>query len=327
MRRRDFITFLGGAAAAWPMAARAQQPAAPVIGFLSAGSASTRPWPQSVARFRQGMEDIGFVEGRNLAIEFRWADDRYDQLPVLAADLIAHRTAVIAADPRAVLFAKAATATVPIVFMSGGDPVRTGLVESLNRPGGNLTGVTNFTGDLNAKRLSLLHQLAPQAAVIGVLADSNAPSRAFNSQAIQTAALSLTLPIRLIDVSNESEIETALGDFSRQAGIALHVLNSYFFYSQSERLAALAARYRIAASAEARVFVEAGGLMTYGTNEVEMYRQVGRYVGRILNGEKPADLPVMQPTKIDFVINLKTAKAIGLAVPPSLLATADEVIE
>jgi putative ABC transport system substrate-binding protein len=326
-RRRDFITLLGGAAAVWPMAARSQQPAMPVVGFLSAGSATVKPWPQNTAAFRLGLQETGFTEGRNLAIEYRWAEDRYDRLPMLASDLVQRHVAVIAASPRAYIAAKAATATIPIVFMSGADPVRTGLVASLNRPGGNLTGVTNFTGDLNAKRFGLLHDLVPQAAVIGVLSDSTNANSGSSVQEVREAAHSLRLPIDVVEAGGEREIEAAFTAFTRKGVIALYVLNGFFFYSKSERLAALAASHRIASSAEARVFVEAGGLMSYGPNETNMYRDVGRYVGRILRGEKAADLPVILPTKTELVVNLRTAKAIGLDVPPTLLAVADEVIE
>jgi putative ABC transport system substrate-binding protein len=324
MNRRDLITLIGGAAV-WPVAARAQ--AVPVIGFLSAGSATTKPWPQNTAEFRKGLQELGFVDGQNLAIEYRWAEDHYDRLPTLAADLVQRRVAVIAATPRAGVAAKAATKTIPIVFMSGVDPVKQGLVASLNRPGGNLTGVTNLTGDLNAKRFGLLHDIVPKAAVIGVLWDSTGATPGLGAVEVQTAARSLGLPVKAIGAGTVSEIEDAFSNFSQDGIAALYILNGFFFYSQSDRLAALAARYRIASSAEARIFVEAGGLMSYGPNETNMYRQVGRYAGRILKGEKPADLPVMQPTKFELVINLKTAKALSLTVPPSLLAIADEVIE
>jgi ABC-type uncharacterized transport system substrate-binding protein len=325
MKRREFFTLLGGAAAAWPIAARAQQPGMPLIGFLCPGSAATKPWPQNVASFRQGLQDTGFFEGQNLAIEYRWAEDQYDRLPALAGDLVGRRVAVIAATPRAGVVAKAATATIPIVFMSGPDPVRQGLVESLNRPGGNLTGVTNLTGDLNPKRFGLLHDVAPQARVIGVLRDSTGPGSGVPE--VEAAARSLGLTTRIIGAGTEAEIEGAFATLRREGVEALYVLNGFFFYSQSERLATLAASNRIASSAEARVFTEAGGLMSYGPNETEMYRQVGRYVGRILKGEKPADLPVLLPTRFEFLINLRTAKAIGLTVPPDILTVADEVIE
>jgi putative ABC transport system substrate-binding protein len=325
MRRREFITLLGGAAA-WPLTARAQQTARPLVGFISAGSPTTRPWPQNIAEFRQGLQEAGFVDGQNVTIEYQWAEDQYDRLPGLAADLLQHRAAVIAADPRAVYAAKSATTTVPIVFMSGGDPVRTGLVASLNRPGGNLTGVVNFVSELTAKRLQLLHDLVPQARTIGVLRDST-NSRGTAAEDAQTAARAIGVAIRVVEAGSESEIEAAFATLAREGISALFIAGGYLFYSHSAQLAELARRHRIAASAEARVFVEVGGLTSYGPNETEGYRQVGRYAGRILKGEKPAELPVMQPTKIDFVLNLKTADAIGIRISPNVLTLADVVIE
>jgi putative ABC transport system substrate-binding protein len=326
LRRRDFIALFGGAAAAWPVTARAQQPAMPVIGFFFAGSPAG--WASYAAAFRKGLQDTGFVEGQNLAIEYRWAEDQYDRLPALAADLIQRRVAVIAASPRAVNAAKALTATIPIVFFSGGDPVRTGLVASLNRPGGNLTGVTILASDITAKRFGLLHDLVPQASVIGVFWDStNNIDPEFAVREVREAARSLGVPIRVIGAGTESEIEASFATFALERVDAVFVVNGFFFYSIRDRLAALAAQHRMPLSGELRGFVEAGGLTSYGPSDTDAMRQVGRYTGRILKGEKPADLPVMQPTKFEFVLNLKTAKAIGLTVPPSLLAIADDVIE
>jgi putative ABC transport system substrate-binding protein len=322
MRRRDFVTLLGGTVAAWPLAARAQQPAMPVVGFLTGYTRDVIA--AHVGAFRQGLQEIGFVEGRNVGFEYRFADNRLDRLPALAADLIQHRVAIIAADPRGVYAAKALTATIPIVFMSGGDPVRNGLVASLDRPGGNLTGVTILESDLTAKRFGLFHELVPQATVIGVLSDARSE---FAVQEVQAAARSLGVPIRLIEVGTESEIEAAFATFAQEGVPAVFANNGFLFFSLADRLAALAARHRMPLSGQLRKFVEVGGLMSYGPNDIDAFRQVGRYAGRILKGEKPADLPVMQPTKFEFLINLKTAKAIGLTVPPAILAITDEVIE
>jgi putative ABC transport system substrate-binding protein len=299
----------------------------PVVGFLNAGSAVRGPSPRSAAAFRQGLQETGFVEGKNVAIEYRWAEDQYDRLPALAADLIERRVAVIAAGPRADAAAKAATASIPIVFMSGGDPVRQGLVASLSRPGGNRTGVSILASDLTRKRFGLFRDLVPQAAVIGLLADSTNPRVEFQLQEAQAAASSLAVPIRVMSAGSELEIEAAFAALAREGVSALFVVNGLLLYNLSDRLTALAARHRIALSGELRVFVEFGGLMYYGPNELESYRQVGRYTGRILKGEKPGDLPVMLPSKIDFVINLQNAKALGLEIPPAIISAADEVIE
>jgi putative tryptophan/tyrosine transport system substrate-binding protein len=326
MNRREFSAGLGSAAA-WPVVARAQQSAVPVIGFFSAGSAATKPWPQLTAAFRQGLQEIGFVERRNVAIEYRWAENQYDRLPALAAELVERHVAVIVATARAHFAAKAATATIPIVFANRGDPVRDGQVASLNRPGGNLTGVSVFAADLNEKRFGLFHDLVPQAAVIGVISDLTNSNREIALQQVHAAARSLGVPIRVAFAGTEAEIEAAFTSFADAGVGAVFLNNSFFFYGLSQRLAALAARYRIALSGENRVFVEHGGLMSYGVDEVVALRQAGRYAGRILKGEKPADLPVLLPSKFEFAINLKTAKALGLTIPPTLLAIADEVIE
>jgi len=323
--RRHFISALGGAAATWPLAARAQQPAMPVIGFLSAGSAAA--WAPLVAAFRQGLHETGFVAGHNVAIEYRFAEDQYDRLSELAADLIQRRVAVIAVSPRASDAAKALTATIPIVFMSGDDPVRHGFVASLNRPGGNLTGVTILASDLTAKRLGLLHEAAPQAGVIGVLWDTTNPRAEFAVQEAEVAARNIGVSIRVIGAGTESETEAAFATFAQEGVGAVFVVNGFFLFGLRERLAALAARHRMPLSGELHEFVEVGGLMSYGPSLADAFRQVGRYTGRILKGEKPADLPVLQPTKFELAINLKTAKALGLTIPQSLLAIADEVIE
>jgi ABC-type uncharacterized transport system substrate-binding protein len=321
MRRREFITLASSAAIAWPLAARAQ-PAIPVVGFFNAGSPATSTHRD--AAFRQGLRETGFVEGQNVAIEYRWGEDQYDRLPALAADLVQRRVAVIAASPRAVDAAKAATATIPIVFMSGSDPVRTGLVASLNRPGGNLTGVTILASDLTAKRFELLHEAVPQASVIGVLRDSSAPRFALQAEA---AARQVGVSIRVMDADTESEIEAAFATFAREGVGAVFVASSFLFVSLRGQLAALAARYRIPAIYDLREFPDVGGLMSYGPSEADAYRQVGRYTGRVLKGDKPADLPVMLPTTFELVINLKTAKALALTIPQKLIVAADEIIE
>jgi putative tryptophan/tyrosine transport system substrate-binding protein len=325
MRRRAFIAGLGSAAA-WPVVARAQQPVSPVIGFFSAGSSTKRPWPKHTAWFRQGLQDTGFTEGQNLTIEYRWAEDKYDRLPALAADLIQRRVAVIATTPRATEAAMALTSTIPIVFEAGSDPVRIGWVPNLNRPGGNLTGVTLLAGDLTQKRFKLLHDLVPQAGVIGVLFDSGAP-RPSPLEMVQAAALSIGVPIRVVSAGTDSEVEGAFAALARDRVRALFLVNSFFFFSRSERLSELAARHQISLSAESGIFPEAGALTSYGAREADAFRQVGRYTGRILKGDKPGDLPIHLPTKFEFIINLKTAKALGLTIPETLLATADEVIQ
>jgi putative ABC transport system substrate-binding protein len=324
MNRRDVITLLGGAAAAWPLGARAQQPAVPVVGFFQYGPAGG----PSAAAFREGLSEMGFVEGRNVTIEYRFADTQSERLPAMAADLVQRRVAVIAAGPRAHDAAKAATATIPIIFMSGGDPVRMGLVASLNRPGGNITGVTVLGTDLTGKRLGLLHDLVPQATLIGALRDSTVPDLLLPQlQEVQAAGRSLGRPIRIMTVDGPGEYESAFANLAREGAGALFVINSANFVTLRVQLIALAARYRLPASYEFRDFAEAGGLMSYGPRLSDAYRQVGHYAGRILKGEKPADLPVMLPTKFELVINLKTAKALGMTIPPGVLAIADEVIE
>jgi len=323
--RRQFITLLGGAAAAWPSAARAQQQALPVIGFLSSS------WPVDRARyltsFRQGLREPGYIEGQNVAIEYRWAQDQADRLPDLAADLVRRQVTVIAAhDTPSSIVAKAATTTIPIVFASGGDPVKLGLVASLNRPGGNVTGVTFVTAQLGAKQLGLLHELQPGAVRVGVLVDPNfAPTQSFVSD-VQAAALSIGKQIEVLEAPTSRDIDTAFARLAQKPIDALLVGPGPLLDNRRVQIVTLATYHRVPAIDPLRAFAEAGGLMSYGTNITDAYRQAGVYTGRILKGEKPADLPVMQSIKFEFVI-LNTARAFGLSFPPGLLAIADEVIE
>jgi ABC-type uncharacterized transport system substrate-binding protein len=321
--RREFITLLGGAAA-WPLAARAQQPAMPVVGFLGSSSAADRT--RLVTAFRQGLREPGYVEGQNVVIEYRWAQDQYDRLPDLAADLVRRQVTVIAAhDTPSSIVAKAATATIPIVFASGAEPVKLGLVASLNRPGGNVTGVTFVVAELGAKLLGLLHELQPGAVRVGVLVDPNfAPTQSFVSD-VQAAALSIGKQIEvLVEASTGRDINMAFGSLAQKPIDALLVAPSPLFNNRRVQLATLAAYHRVPAIYPLRDFAEAGGLMSYIT---EANRLAGVYVGRVLKVAKPADLPVIQSSNFEFVINLNTAKAFGLSFPPGLLAIADEVIE
>jgi putative tryptophan/tyrosine transport system substrate-binding protein len=323
MRRREFITLLGGAAAC-PLAARAQQPALPVVGFLRDVSL---PLPDRVTAFHQGMKETGYVEGQNVAIEYRSAEGQTDRLPLLVADLLRRQVALIVGNTPAALAAKAATTTVPIVFASGGDPVKLGLVASLNRPGGNVTGVSFISLELGTKHLGLLRELRPGAARIAVLVDPKSPTtEPFVSQ-VRAAASVIGQQIEVLYVSSDREMETALTTLVHRGADALLVGGGGLMYSRREQIVALAARHRIPAMYILRDYVAAGGLMSYGASTTDAYRQAGIYAGRILKGEKPADLPVVLGAKFELVINLTTAKALGLEVPDRLLALADEVIE
>jgi putative ABC transport system substrate-binding protein len=325
MRRREFITLLGGAAAAWPLAALAQQPVMPVIGYLGSGEATA-----TVADiFRRGLGEIGYEEGRNVAIEFRFAHGQYDQLPALAAELVRRQVSILVTSGgvHAALAAKAATATIPIVFGHGSDPVRFGLVASLNRPGGNITGITYLTTELESKRLGLLQQLVPQATAITVLVNPTNPNAQSQARELKEAGGTLGLQLHFVNASSEREFDVAFATIAQTRAGALLVAGDPFYFNRREQLIALAARHSIPAIYDFRAYAEAGGLASYGTHLAEAYRQVGIYAGRILKGEKPAYLPVMQSTRFEFVINLKAANALNLEVPPTLLAHADEVIE
>ena len=324
MRRRDFITLLGGATVGWPLAARAQQPAMPMIGFLSIDG-NQRFTPD----FRQGLNDAGFVEGRNVTIEYRWAEDgRYDRLPMMAADLVGRRAAVLFASPiPAALAAKAATATTPIVFAIGSDPVEMGLVASLNRPGGNATGATWLAVELGAKRLELLRDLVPKIAAVALLVNPNNPTTAMQTKDMQAAATALGLKLNIVSAGSQSDFDNVFATVVRQRSDALVVSPESLFLGGREQLIALATRHAMPAIYYTREFAAAGGLVSYGASFADSFRQAGTYVGRILKGEKPADLPVMRPTKFELAINLKTAKALGLTISEAFLLRADEVIE
>jgi ABC-type uncharacterized transport system substrate-binding protein len=327
MMRREFLGLFGGAAAVWPLAARAQQPARRVIGVLS--SRSLDDSRQMLAEFGRGLNEAGFFERQNVTIEYRWAEGHYDRLPALAAELVRRHVAVILAlgSVPSPLAAKAATSTIPVVFVVGGDPVKFGLVASLNRPGGNVTGVTVMSGALTAKRLELLRELVPQAGVIACLVNPNSPEAESQLTDIGGASRTIGQEILILKASNDDDLDTAFATLVQQRAGALLVGNDAFFVLRREQLVALAARHAIPAMYFLREFAAAGGLMSYGTGLADAYRQVGIYIGRILNGTKPADLPVQQSTKVELVINLKTAKTLGLTFPMTLLGRADEVIE
>jgi putative ABC transport system substrate-binding protein len=324
MRRREFIT-LFGAAATWPIAARAQQPALPVIGFLNAASA--QEYAPYLTAFRQGLGEVGYVEGRNVTIEYRWADGNYDRLPALAADLVRQRVAVIAANGIAAAAAKAATTAIPIVFQMAGDPVALGWVNSMNRPGGNLTGVTTLADEMLPKRLELLHELLPGAGTIGALVNPTNDNAVTVSNSLAAAARTLGLELVILHASAERDLDAAFATLAQRHAGGLLISTDPFFISRIDLLGRLASRHAVPVIFQNREFAAAGGLMSYGRNATDNYRVVGLYSGRILKGEKPADLPIQQETKVELFINLKTAKALGLNVPLALLGRADEVFE
>jgi len=326
MRRRDFMALLGGTAFAWPLTARAQQPAMPVVGFLN--SSSLASFTPMVNAFRQGLKEPGYAEGENVAIEYRWADGHYDRLAGLAGDLVQRRVSVIAATSTpANIVAKAATSTIPIVFTAGSDPVQLGLVASLNRPGGNVTGVTQLTGEVAPKRVELAHQLVPAATLIGLLVNPGNPSAETLTKASQAAAATLGLQLVVVHASTEAELDDAFSALLQNRAGALVVVTDAFFNGHAEQLAALAMRHLMPTIYEYHAFVAAGGLVSYGGSITDSYRLAGVYAGRILKGEKPADLPVQQSTKVELIVNLKSAKALGITIPLSFLGRADEVIE
>jgi putative tryptophan/tyrosine transport system substrate-binding protein len=327
MQRREFITLLGGAAVALPLAARAQQATMPVIGFM--GSTSAALWQDFASAFRQGLREAGLIEGQNVAIEFRWANDQFDRLPALAAELASRKVSVIVAVGGSVsaVAAKAATATVPVIFVIGGDPVRLKLVESLNRPGGNVTGVSFLLNTLVAKRLELMRSLLPAVADIGVLVNPKNPNAAADTNAVQAAARELGIQVHVANAQNETEFAPAFESFVARKATAMFMLPDPLFISRRDQIVALAARHRLPAMYDRRELVAAGGLISYGTSFSDAHFQAGIYAARIIRGEKPAELPVVQPTKFEMVINLRTAKTLGLAIPDRVLAIADEVIE
>jgi len=326
MKRRDFIALLGGAVAGWPLSTSAQQPTMPVIGYLNSKVAAASAY--QVLAFRDGLREAGYAEGQNVAIEFRWAEGHLDRLPALVADLVRRRVAAIVTEAATTPAAIAATSTIPIVFVSGPDPVEAGFVTSLNRPGGNVTGVGMTTTPLNAKRLELLHELVPKPAVIGALMDTvSTQNPQAQLQAVEAAARALGRRILIVKASTEGEIDAGVATIVQAGAGALFVGVGPFFLNQRRQLVALAAHHKLPASYQLREFVAVGGLMSYGASDVDGYRRGGLYVGRILKGANPADLPVDLPTKYELVFNVATAKALRLEIPPKLLAIADEVIE
>jgi ABC-type uncharacterized transport system substrate-binding protein len=325
MRRREFVTLLGGAMTL-PFAARAQQPGMPVIGFL--GTRASGEDPQLLIAFRGGLKEVGYIEGQNLAIQYRFAENQYDRLPTLAADLVRRQVAVIVANGRAAQVAKEATATIPIAFVAGFDPVEIGLVASMSRPGGNITGVSILDVELGPKRLQLLHELVPNATVVAVLVNPSDPARAeTTSKELQAAANSLGLQLHVLQASTDRDLDTVFARLAELRAGGLVIGGEPFFNSRSEQLGELTSRHAVPTVYQLRAFAAAGGLVSYGGSLTDAYRLIGIYTGRILKGEKPADLPVQQATKVEMVINLKTAKMLGLTVPQSLLGRADEVIE
>jgi putative tryptophan/tyrosine transport system substrate-binding protein len=320
VKRREFIAAMGGAAV-WPIVGRAQQPTMPVVGFISP------KYDADLDAFRRGLSEAGYMEGRNVTIDIRWLDGKLDRVPAIVADLVARQVSAIASTTAGALAAKRETSTIPIVFATGGDPVELGLVSSLNRPGGNLTGVTFLAPLMESKRLGLLHEMAPQTGVIGVLLDPEGPIADTQAKEIPEAARALGLRLAVQHASAERDLDSAFAAFAQVRAGALLVTATPFFDIQREKIIARAARHMLPAIYGRRESVEAGGLMSYGTSLTDAFRQVGVYTGQILKGEKPADMPVMQPTKYEFVINLKTAKTLGIEVPPGLSARADEVIE
>ena len=327
MRRREFISLIGGAAAVWPLAARAQQPAMPVIGFLS--GTSSKGYAPYLAAFREGLREGGFVEGQNVTIEYRWADDHYERLPELAADLVTRRVALIAAagGSPAALAAKSATTTIPIVFQIGVDPVKAGLVSSLNQPGGNITGFANLALEVGPKRLELLHRLVPNATNIAVLVNPARSNVEAEIKDMQSAANKLGLQLNVLYASTERDFDKVFATSVQLRAGGVVISGDPFFNTRSEELAAMAIHYMVPAIYQFHEFAAAGGLVSYGSSIKNTHREAGIYTARILKGEKPADLPVQEPNKVELIINLKTAKTLGLEIPPSILTSADEVIE
>jgi len=327
MKRRDFTTLLAGAAASWPLTARAQRQSIPIIGFLSTRSPDEAA--NLTSAFRQGLKEIGIVEGKNVTIDFRWANLQYDRLPALAADLVRNRVTIIAAvgGIHSGLAAKAATSTIPVVFVSAGDPVGFGLVSSLGRPGGNMTGISMVTVELAPKRLELLHESVPRSGAIAMLVNPTSPYLGPETKDVQAAARVLGREVRVVSARAERDIDAAFATLVQQRAAAVLVSGDPFFDSQRDHLVALAAQHAVPAIYQWREFATIGGLMSYGSSITDAYRQAGAYIGRILKGAKPADLPVIQPTKYELVINLKTSKVLGLTIPPSVMGRADEIIQ